>query len=158
MWDTCWVNGISLIFIDPGRGRSFHTGLSRQQPGWKYQQQDVVFVRVHFPVLCLYKHAAIHQTCCHPFLFWLTIHSPFLCCHLVVQSLFSLSLFSPTSLCICNIPAVICDPGQSDGVYRFETSLRCCFSWREGQAGVGEGAGGGEEEGPQAHRDGKMKI
>lgn len=31
------------------------------QPGWKYQQQDVVFVRGLFPVLGPYKHTAIYH-------------------------------------------------------------------------------------------------
>lgn len=34
LWDACWVNGIFPIFIDPGRGRSFHTGLSLDRVGF----------------------------------------------------------------------------------------------------------------------------
>ncbi|XP_010779412.1 probable threonine--tRNA ligase 2, cytoplasmic, partial [Notothenia coriiceps] len=61
-WDTCRVGGMSLVCIDPGRGRSFHSG---HPLGRKYLQQDVVFVRGQFPVLSRYKHTAIYQTCCH---------------------------------------------------------------------------------------------
>lgn len=70
--DSCWENGIFLIFIDPGRGRSPPAALSLDrvislQPGWKYQQQqDVVFVRGLFPVPGPYKYTGLHQMCCHP--------------------------------------------------------------------------------------------
>ncbi len=99
------------------------------------------------------------QTHCYPS----DVLSPFLFWHLFVRSLFSLplslSLF-PTNLPsprICNIPAVSRDPAQSDGVLGFDASFGCGLSRREGQGGVGEGARGGEEEGPQTHRDGKTK-
>lgn len=48
--DTEWENGICLIFIDPGGREEFpHWAVTGQsgipwQRGWKYQQQDVVFV------------------------------------------------------------------------------------------------------------------
>lgn len=67
------------------------------QPGWKYQQQDVVFVRGQFPVLGPYKHTAHPSDVLSPFLFWLTL-SPFLFCHLFVPSLFSLCTTSPRSI------------------------------------------------------------
>lgn len=96
LWDACWVNGIFPIFIDPGRGRSFHTGLSLDrvgiplQPGCKYQQQDVVFVRGLFPVLGPYKHTAFY----HPSASGWPSHSLSLCQHSVVH--FPLSLSSST--------------------------------------------------------------
>lgn len=73
--------------------------------------------------------------------------APFLFLHLFVRSL----IFSLL------VPAVARDPGQSDRVHRFDACFGCGLSRREGQGGVGEGAGGDEEEGPQTHRDGKTK-
>lgn len=129
------------------------------QPGWKYQQQDVVFVRGQFPVLGPYKHTAIHQTCCPPSSFgWPSLSLsllPPLCWFIV----FYLPLLpNLSSLGIYNILAVVRDPGQSDRVLRFDAPPRCSLSRWEGQAGVGEGARGGKEEGPQTHWDSKTKI
>ena len=142
--------------MDPERGRSFHTGLSLGRLEISVAGCCVCQRPVSCPLPLYYKHTAIHQTCCHssslhpsssddpraPFLFFL---------HLCVRSLiFSL----PNSLLV---PAVARDPGQSDRVVRFDACFGCGLSRREGQGGVGEGAGGGEEEGPQAHRDGETK-
>lgn len=49
LWDTCWVNGIFLIFIDPGMGRSFHTGLSLGRVGFHVSQAGNISSRM----LCL---------------------------------------------------------------------------------------------------------
>lgn len=75
-----------------------------------------------------------------PFLFWLTLTLPFSFA-ISLFNIFSVPNLSP--LHIWNIPAVVHDSGQSDGVLRFETSHGCGISRREGQAGMGEGAGGG---------------
>lgn len=56
------------------------------------------------------------------------------------------------------IPAVLCDLGQPDRVLRFDTTVRCGLSRWEREGGVGEGAGGSEEAGPQTHRDGKTET
>lgn len=103
------------------------------------------------------------QTHCHPsdtlspILFWLTLTLPFsFAISLLARSLFPLS---PTSLThIWNFPAVVHDPGQSDGVLRSDASPRCGLHGREGQAGMGARAGGGKEERSQTHRDGKREI
>lgn len=85
------------------------------QPGWKYQQQDVVFVRGQFPVLSPYKHSSTHQTCCHtPFSGW---PSPSLS---VVVSLFSLAL-SPCRHSISEHPSCPQSPRpmrRNPGVWR----------------------------------------
>lgn len=49
LWDTCWANGISLVCIDPGRGRSFHTGLSLARLGFHGSQAGNISIRM----LCL---------------------------------------------------------------------------------------------------------
>lgn len=74
--------------------------------------------------------------------------------HLFVPSLFCLHLL--TILCIA--PDVLRHPDQSHGALRFIASAGCGVSRREGQGGVGEGAGGGEEERPQAHRNSKIET
>lgn len=150
-----------LIFIDPRRGRSFHTGLSLGRVGFHGSQDGNISGRM----LCLpeasflfwaltntlpsIRHAVTHPLLADP-------HSPFLFCHLFACSLFPLS---PTSLThIWNFPAVVHDPGQSDGVLRPDASPRCGLHGREGQAGMGARAGGGKEERSQTHRDGKREI
>lgn len=103
LWDTCWVNGIFLIFIDPGMGRSFHTGLSLGRVGFHVSQAGNISSRM----LCLseasflfsaltntlpsIKRAVTLPLLAHP-------HSPSLFCHLFVCSLFSLSPTSPHSI------------------------------------------------------------
>lgn len=153
LWDTCWVNGIFLIFIDPGRGRSFHTGLSLGRVGFHGSQAGNISSRM----LCLSEASFLFSALTNtlPSIRWAVTlplladpHSPSLFCHLFVCSLFS-------SLSIWNIPAVVHDSGQSERVLRFDASPRCGLSRREGQAGMGEGAGGGKEERSQTHRDGK---
>lgn len=72
--------------------------LSASIGSWKYQQQDVVFVRGWFPVRAFYKHAAIHQTSCRPPLVWLTLTLPFCAASLVAHSLSPLSFSSPSQL------------------------------------------------------------
>lgn len=148
LWDTEWENQSVLIFIDPAGGGSFHIGLLlgrvgfHGQPGWKYQQQDVVFVRGQFPVLLPYKHTGVHQTCCNHPVFWLTPSSLS-----VIPSL--------SSLHVWNMPAVTGHTGQWDRTLGSDASPRCGLPRREGQAGMGEGAGGGEEARPQTHRNGR---
>lgn len=63
-------------------------------------------------------------------------------------------LSSPSCL-LCIAPAVRRRSDQSDGALGFNASVGRGVSRREGQGGVGEGAGGGEEERPQAHRNSK---
>lgn len=70
------------------------------------------------------------------FLFWMTLTlSP------------SLSLASP-------IQAVVGDFVQWDAVLRLDPPSRCGLSRGEGQTGLGEWTGGGEEKGSQTHRNG----
>lgn len=151
-FDTCWANGISLVCIDPERGRSLHTGLSLARLGFHGSQAGNISSRM----LCLSEASFLFSALTNTLpsirrAVTLPLLAPL--CSLIIFSL-SLSLSSPV---ICNIPAVSCYPGQSDGVLRFDASFGCGLSRREGQGGVGEGAGGGEEEGPQTHRDGKTK-
>lgn len=91
--DTCRVNGMFLIFIDPRRGRSFHTGLSLGRVGFHGSQAGNISGRM----LCLseasflfwaltntlpsIRHAVTRPLLADP-------HSPFLFCHLFARSLF----------------------------------------------------------------------
>lgn len=172
VWDACWEDGIIIIIIDPGTGRRFpywvisgQTGIP-WEPGWKYQQQHVVFVGGQFPVLGSYKHTAIRQTCRHSHWFRLCLladlHSAFLLGYLFISQLFPLSLslyFNNATHHLClpsHITAVAPHPGQSDRVGRFDASVWFGLSKGEGQGGVGEAAGGGTSAGPQTHRDGNV--
>lgn len=91
------------------------TGIS-WQPGWKYQQQDVVFVRGHFPVLGSYKHTAIHQTCCysHRFTF-----PPLADSHsLSLPPLCSLIVFLPLSVTSQLSPVTLANQTESSSLMR----------------------------------------
>lgn len=89
-------------FIDPGRGRSFHTGLSLGRLGFHCSQSGNISSRM----LCLSEASFLFSglTNTMPSIrraFTLPLladpHPPSLFCHLFVRSSFSLFLFSPTS-------------------------------------------------------------
>lgn len=148
--DTCWVNGIFLIFIDSGwREVSIMT--------FHWEEWDFMAAMLEISAGCCVCQRPISsshllRTCCRPS-DMLSLSFGHLSSYVFVISLFThyfLSLF------LYNIQVVARDSGQSDRVVRSDASDRCCLSRREGQGRVGEGAGGSEEEGPQTDRNSKM--
>lgn len=103
LWDTCWVRGIFLIFIDLGKGRNFHTGLSLGRVGFHGSQAGNISSRM----LCLSEASFLFSALTNTLLsirravtlpLLTDPHSPFLFCHLFVPSLFPPSPTSPQSI------------------------------------------------------------
>lgn len=116
-WDACCVNGIFLIFIDPGGGARFpywavtgQTGISQQKgPG-----------NLSSRMLCLSEAR---------FLFWALTNTRASVRRAATLITFSLAssvfnqYFLPT-LHVRTTPAVLCDPGQSDRALGFDATDR----------------------------------
>lgn len=153
------MDGIFLVFIDPERGRSFHAGLLLGRLGFQRQEISAAGCCV-----CQRPDSLTDTlpSICQSYLFTLYFSGEprfpfsFATSLFTKHSLLLTILFMP-SLSICTMPAYRRDPGRSDRVLWFDTSIRCGLSRREGQRGVGATARGGEEEGPQTDWDGKMK-
>lgn len=158
--DSCWENGIFPIFIEPERGRRRPAALSLGRVGFHCSlagnissSRMLCLSEAYFLFLVLTNTvASIRCAVSLPLLDG--PHAPSLSFSpSPTQSFFFLPLFPP-----CVILAVVFDLVQWDAVLGLDPPPRRGLSRGEGQTGMGDWAGGGEEEGSQAHRNGERKL